>query len=129
MKNNITGAAFVRGLIGIAVGAVGGYFAYVWLLQYGLYALAVPGALMGLACGFLSKCYSPKLGFIAALAAVPVSIYCEWTQFPFTQDGSLGYFVSNLAQLKGGTWIMGLVGVFFSFWFGLGHPPEKVGLR
>lgn len=116
----------LRGVFGMAIGAVVGYGLYRILLPYGLYALAIPGAIMGLGCGFASRVYSPRLGLISGLAAIPVTLISEWWHFPFVDDGSLSYFLGHLTQLKTGTWILGILGILLAAWFGLGRPPEPV---
>lgn len=115
-----------RGVFGMAIGAALGYGLYRILLTYGFYALAIPGAIMGLGCGFASRVYSPRLGLINGLAAIPLTLVSEWWHFPFADDGSLSYFLGHLTQLKAGTWILGILGILLAAWFGLGRPPEPV---
>jgi len=115
-----------RGAIGMALGAAIGYGLYRLMLQYGFYALAIPGAIMGLGCGFTSRVYSPRLGLISGLAAIPLTLVSEWWHFPFMADDSLSYFLGHLTELKAGTWILGVLGVLLAAWFGLGRPPEPV---
>ncbi len=117
--------AIVRGLLGLVVGAVAGYFAFGWLVSQGFYALALPGALMGLAGGYASRVYSPLLGIISGIASVPLLLYCEWSQFPFIADGSFNYFVTHVHQLRAFTWLMLVLGVVFAAWFALGRPKQS----
>ena len=48
----LTGNQFIgiaRGLVGAAIGGAVGYYAFGWILGYGLYAMILPGAALGFA--------------------------------------------------------------------------------
>jgi len=111
----------LRGLVGAAIGAALGWLAFVWLVGQGFYALALPGALVGLLCGVLSGGSSIVNAIGCAIIAAAVSIVLEWRHFPFVADESFGYFVTHLHQLRGITWLMLILGIVFAFWFGRGR--------
>lgn len=107
------------------VGGVAGYFVFVWLVSQGFYALVLPGAMLGLACGYASKIRSPWLAAVGGVGATLLLIFCEWKTFPFVADDSFSYFVVHLHQLRGLTLIFLLLGILAGAWFSLGRP--KVG--
>ena len=115
----------VLGLLGAVVGGTVGYFAFGWALREGFYALALPGALLGLGAGMASRVHSNLLGAICGVAALVLSVFSEWSWRPFGADGSLSYFLSNLSQLTSMTWLMIVVGTLFGFWFGQGRAPAS----
>ncbi len=114
--------AHARGLLGLTVGGVAGFYLFQWLVSQGFYGLAIPGAVMGLACGYASRIYSPVLAVACGVSALGLTIFSEWKTFPFTDDESFVYFLAHLHQLKGLTLIMIALGVVFGAWFGLGRP-------
>ena len=114
-KNWLLGAAG-----GIAGGALG-YFAFSFLVGQGLYAMVLPGALVGLGCGYLSGMKSQVLGGMCGLAALALGVFIEWKFFPFAKDDSFGFFVAHLQDLKLMTLVMIGIGGFAGYWFGRGR--------
>lgn len=106
----------------MVAGGVVGYFAFSWLLGFGMYAMLLPGALVGLGCGNLSRGYSIVLGCIAGVSALALGIFLEWTFLPFAADESLGFFLANLHQLTPITMLMIIGGAILGFVFGKGRP-------
>jgi len=117
---------YLRGLAGAAVGGAAGYFLFGILWRQGYYALAVPAALMGLGCGFASGMASNALGATCAAAGIGLAIFIEWQWSPFRVDGSLGYFLTHLQNLKGMTQFMIALSGIFGFWFGKGRGERAV---
>lgn len=113
---------FAAGIAGMVAGGVVGYFAFSWLLGFGMYAMLLPGALVGLGCGNLSRGYSIVLGCIAGVSALALGIFLEWTFLPFAADESLGFFLANLHQLTPITMLMIIGGAILGFVFGKGSP-------
>ena len=111
----------VRGILGGVVGGVVGYIVFQWLARQGMYGMMIPGALIGLGAGLAARGRSMTLGVLCALAAVGVSIFAEWTLFPFIKDKSFGYFVTHLHQLRPLTLIMMGIGAAFAYWLGQGR--------
>jgi hypothetical protein len=111
----------MRGLAGAAIGAAAGWFAFGWLFNAGFYALALPGALVGLFCGVISGGASLINAIGCAIIAAVLSIVLEWKHRPFIADESFGYFITHLHELRGMTWLMLVLGVVFAFWFGRGR--------
>ena len=75
---------------------------------------------MGLGCGLLAKRSSMALAVVCGVLAVVVGVFCEWRFAPFVADGSLGFFLAHLHQLRPITFIMLVLGGVFGFWFALG---------
>jgi hypothetical protein len=117
--NNVVGLT-LRGLAGAVVGGIVGYVASVWLARQGLYALVLPGAMLGLGCAVLLQRSSNLAGILCGIAALPLGLLCEWRIKPFIADSSLAYFVTHLHQLTTVTWIMVVIGAVFAFWLGKG---------
>jgi hypothetical protein len=113
--------ALIRGLVGAIAGAVAGFFAFQWMASQGFYAMVLPGALMGLGCGYASGRQSKLLGGLCAISAIPVGLLCEALVMPFVADKSLGFFFSHLGELSTVTWLMIGAGAIMSYWFGVGR--------
>jgi hypothetical protein len=109
------------GLLGAAVGAVLGYFAFSLALQQGFYALMLPGGLIGLGGGLLVKDRSVLRATICGALAVCVGLFSEWRLRPFIADPSLGYFLTHLHELRGLTLLMLAGGTAFAAWLSLGR--------
>jgi hypothetical protein len=113
---------FVRGISGALAGAALGFAAFTLLLKYsGVYAMAIPGALVGLVCGYCINRRSLVLGVICAGIAAANMVFAEWWNFPFKKDEGLGFFLQNLNQLSGLFWLSLLLGGGLAFWFGQGN--------
>lgn len=117
--------AHARGLLGMAIGGTAGFFLFQWLVSQNFYALAMPGALMGLACGYASRIYSPALAVVSGICAACLTVFTEWKFFPFRVDESFSYFLAHMHQCQTVTLIMFALGVVFAAWFGLGRPKTS----
>jgi hypothetical protein len=114
-SNNQQALIITRGLVGAAIGGALGWFAFNWLVGQGFYALALPGALVGLACGVLAGGVSVINAVACTIIALALGLVLEWKHFPFNEDPGFGYFLSHVHQLRGITWIMLALGVVFAF--------------
>ncbi len=106
MKNH------VLTLTAAVAGGVIGYFAFQWLLGYGLYAMILPGGLVGLGAG-IGKSKSLVIAVACGLIALAFGIFTRWR---FNVDVSLGYFLTHLSDLSPVTLLMLAVGTFIGFW-------------
>jgi hypothetical protein len=113
----------LRGLAGGAIGGVVGYLLFQLLRTQQFYALALPGAMVGLGAGLFARGRSQVLAMCCAAAAVILAIVIEWLRAPFLKDGSFLYFVTHLHQMDGGTVksLMIGVGALCAYWFGQGR--------
>lgn len=120
---NTTVGITIRGVAGAVGGGIVGYVVFVWLAGQGLYALVLPGAMLGLGCAILLKRDSNLAGILCGLVALPLGLFCEWKIRPFRDDPSLVYFVTHLHQLDRPTvtWIMVGLGAAFAYWLGKGR--------
>lgn len=116
-----TPLAWIRGLIGAAVGAGLGVFAYFQLLNFGLDSLAIPGALTGLGFGLFSKRSFLSAGFVCALLGLAVMLWCEWQSLLNFKDKEIGVFIKAIPDLNTSSKIMIGVGAVMAFWFGRGR--------
>ena len=114
--------SFARGIVGAAIGGIIGWFAFDWLRSQQLYALALPGSLVGLGFGLLSRRSMLIGGLFSAVAGLALMLVCEWNRAPFTDDKSLVYFLTHLQHLdKQFTYLLLAAGTAFAFWFGKGR--------
>ena len=107
-------------MLGGLIGGVVGYFVFGWLLQYGLFAPVIPGAVTGLGCGLLSHTDNWIRGLVCALEASLIGVVSEWRLLspPFDTDGSLANYVTQIYKLPPPTLIMLGLGGFLGFWWG-----------
>jgi len=115
------GKSILLGVGGIVAGGWFGYWIFHWLLSYGLYGLAIPGAFVGIGLSVAVRRKSFALAIIAAVLSFVWGLYCEWSAF--ARNASLGEFLANLTQTEPITWVMLLVGAAVSFSFFVG--PER----
>jgi hypothetical protein len=102
-------------LLGAAAGGLMGYALFFMLARQGLYALAVPGGLLGLGAG-VCKTRSRVVPVVCGLLALVLGLVTEWRFEPFLADAGLGYFLSHLHQLRPITLIMIAVGASIGFY-------------
>ena len=92
-----------------------GYFGFIWIARQGFYALVLPGGLLGVGASlFANKSIAPCI--VCGLSALALGVLAEWQFAPFIRDGSLGYFVTHIYQLRPITVMMIAAGAFIGFW-------------
>jgi|KBSSwiStaDraftv2_1062776.scaffolds.fasta_scaffold1203479_2 hypothetical protein len=115
-----------RGLLGAVLGGAAGYFATGWLARQGFYAMALPGASIGLGAGLLVTKRCPGVAIVCGILALALGVFTEWSNFPFVRnarlgsDPSLGYFLRHLGNLRPLTLILIGLGTVAGYWFALG---------
>lgn len=110
--------SWALGILGAAIGGGVGWFLFGLLYNEGFYALALPGALVGLGFGKLSRRPMIAGGVFCAVLALVLMLMCEWHFRPWLDDESLGYFFSHLHDLTTATLLFLLLGVVLAFGFG-----------
>lgn len=121
MAENVNTTNWLLGIVGGIVGGAIGYFVFFLIARQGFYAIVLPGALLGLGCGFLSGIQSNALGVVCGLVALLLGFFTEWRFAPFIVDDSFAYFITHVHNLKSITLIMIALGGFCGFWFGKGR--------
>jgi hypothetical protein len=118
----------VRGILGLVGGVAGGaigYFITAWLADRGLYALVIPGALLGAGCGWLAGTRSKARGLLCGVAGLALGVYTNWRLTPFIDDKSFSYFLKNIHQENPMFLLMVALGTLAAYWFGrdtVGNP-------
>lgn len=112
---------FLRGFAGAVAGGAIGYFAFFWLVRQGLYALVLPGTLVGLGFGALSGRRSIYDGVFCAVCAAALGLFIEWQFDPFLVDKSFTFFLSHAHELRGIKLILIGVSILLAYWFGQGR--------
>ena len=85
------------------------------------YALALPGALVGLGAAAF-KPSSKTLCIATGVLALAAGLFTEWSTAPFLADGSLLYFLGHVHELRPMTMIMIAIGVVAGFAIPLRKP-------
>jgi hypothetical protein len=108
----------VRNVLTICCACVGGsigYLGVVLLLERGVYALILPGGLLGLAAGIV-RSRSPMVAVLCGFLAVVAGLLTEHHFAPFVADRSLSYFLVHALDLQPMTlFLIGMGGVI-GFW-------------
>ncbi len=112
MAENVNTTNWLLGIVGGIVGGAIGYFVFFLIARQGFYAIVLPGALLGLGCGFLSGIQSNALGVVCGLVALLLGFFTEWRFAPFIVDDSFAYFITHVHNLKSITLIMIAAGGF-----------------
>lgn len=111
-------------LLGAVVGGILGYFVFVWLVQQGLYAMVVPGGLVGIVAG-LARPTHFATAIICGVLALIVSLFTEWQVFPFAADESLSFFLSHLFDKAPMKLLMIAAGTAIGFWIPFRRSQES----
>ena len=116
------------GVVGGAAGGAAGHFLFFWIARQGLYAIVLPGALVGIGCGLLSGRKSICLGVLCALSGLALGIFTEWRFAPFAADRSLAFFLLHLNHLPAVKLVLLTLGSGLAFGLGMGR-DRSVALR
>jgi hypothetical protein len=108
----------ILGVIGAVVGGISGFVVFDWIARYGLSALVLPGAALGLGCGLLARHHSVLRGIACAIAALGLGLYAEWRVAPFLADRRFRYLVLHFYDLVPITQIMIGLGAALAFYLG-----------
>jgi hypothetical protein len=107
-----------RNLLAIGCACLGGVIGYLgfWvLLAREIYAVVLPGGLLGLAAGIV-RAQSPLVAVVCSLLAVVAGLLTEHQAAPFVADRSLSFFVRHILDLQPLTQISIAVGGLIGFW-------------
>lgn len=117
----------LKSALGAVIGATLGYYLFQLIYHQGFYGMMIPGALLGLGCGWLSSRSSQARGVVCGVAALALSLFTEWKFRPFIADASFGYFVRHLGDLTGISMVMIAAGSGFAYWFGREGQRGRLG--
>jgi len=111
-------------IVGAVVGGFLGYKAFFWIAGEGFYGLILPGGLLGMGAG-LARNKSLPLAVACGIAALALGVFTEWNFAPFKKDGSFGYFLVHIFDLRPLTLIMIAVGGAVGFWIPYRQIPDS----
>jgi len=97
------------------VGGLLGYLGFVLLLDSGLYALVLPGGLLGLTAG-IPRSRSRMVPVLCGVFAIVAGLLAEYRFAPFVADGSLSYFLGHALALRPVTLVLIGLGGLIGFW-------------
>ncbi len=114
--------SYALGVVGALIGAIVSFYLYRYTLQFGMVFMALPGALAGLGCGYLSKIRSIPLGIVAAIVSIAAAIFMRYSNWVLVDQHSFGHYLSNGIwwSSMSGKLMIGTSGLF-GFWLGIGR--------
>ncbi len=114
--------SYALGVVGAITGAIVAFYLYRYTLQFGMVFMALPGALAGLGCGYLSKIRSIPLGIVAASVSIATAIFMRYSNWVLVDQHSFGHYLSNGIwwSSMSGKLMIGTSGLF-GFWLGIGR--------
>jgi len=113
--------SWILGLVGAVAGGALGFYAFGWLLSHDIYAMVLPGSLVGIGCGLLARRSSWLRGLLCGLGGLALGLFCEWHYIPFVKDRSLEFFVTHMHKIPIISLIFIGLGGLVSAWFGRGY--------
>lgn len=108
----------LRGLAGAIAGGIVAYFAVRWLRGQNIYAMMLPGLLIGMGCGYAAGGKSHTLAIMAAALSLVCSLLIEWNVF---YNEPLVRFLTHLYLLEPFKLLVHALGVVVAYWFGTGR--------
>lgn len=110
------------GILGAAAGGVIGYFVFFLLLENaGMYAMVLPGALIGLGRAVGAKAKSIPLGIVCGIAALVLSLFIEWRITPLPDGETISDFFAKLPDRPFRNQASIVAGPLMALWFGAGR--------
>jgi general stress protein CsbA len=113
VKHNRVGNGWAIGCA--CIGALVGYLGFVALLQRGLYAVILPGGLLGLFAG-IPRNRSRFVAVVCSLLAIAAGLLAEYRVAPFVADARIGYFLLHVSDLQPITLLSIGTGGAIGFW-------------
>ena len=101
-------------LLGAVIGGLLGYVVFIVLARRDFHGLALPGGVLGLGEGIFKRRLM-AVPIVCGFLALVLGLFAEWWFASFAADGSLGYFVTHIHQLRPLTLIMIGVGTLIGF--------------
>jgi hypothetical protein len=117
----------VLGLVGAVCGGILGVILVDQAAQRGLYAIVLPGGLVGLGCGLLARHRSLCRGIACGIGGLAAGLYAEWHVFHSRM--SLAEFSKILGDLGPFTYLLLAVGAVVAFWAGRDYFGSMFGGR
>ena len=100
---------------GALVGSVVGYFAFKFMLNYGLYGPSIPGAAVGFGAGFYLKRKHIAVGIFSAVVATIVGVGADYS---ITVVDNFANYITGQSPA---TYLMLGLGTAMGYWFGVGR--------
>lgn len=110
------------GVVGAGVGAIVGFIIFYLALKYGaMYALVLPGAMIGLCRAVGTKTFSIPLGIGCGVFALALSLWIEWSFIVHPDDWGIVDFLLHLHEKPWRNVVSLIAGPLMGLWFGLGR--------
>ncbi len=110
------------GAIGAVAGAIAGYVLFFLTLKYAsLYALVLPGALIGLGRLFGTRTVSIPLGIACGLGALVLSLSIEYQVTPGAAEEGIADFLRHVHERPFRNVASIIAGPGMALWFGIGR--------
>src|SRR5271157_4934462 len=122
MTAQINAVKWLLGLAGAVGGGIAGFFIFYGLCTVRLYALVVPGAVLGLAAGALLKERMPLFGVLCAALALLLGFFCHWwMRIPSDgEEPGFCYLLAHPSHITPIFLVMIVLGALCAYWFGQG---------
>lgn len=120
-------ARLVRGIFGGIAGGLLGGLACKLLAGQGLYAVAIPGGLVGIGFLLAARHRHIVFGFVSGLLGLLAGLLTQWQVY--SNEPSFFNLVIDLKDYHSATWIMIGLGTIMAFVIGLGSPSNASGVR
>jgi len=109
-------------IAGAVLGGAVGYSAFKLLLNsFGLYAMVLPGAMVGVGRATGSTAKSIPVGVVCFVGAVLISIITEWSVTVMPEDATFVDFLAALPDKPFRNQASLVAGPIMALWFGIGR--------
>ena len=119
VPKGLTPAVLIKALSGSVAGVIIGAAGVTVLLKYGLYAIVLPGALVGLGTGLMSRRASWTFAIYSGVVGAVLCLLLHWKYF--RAGTSFFEFLRDLGDLPTDIRLRMAAGVFAAVWFGRGR--------
>ena len=118
-SKSLTPAVLIKALSGSVAGVIIGVAGFTFLLKYGLYAIVLPGAAVGLGTGLMSRRASWTFAIYSGVVGAVLCLLLHWKYF--RAGTAFSEFLGDLGNLPTDIKLRMAAGVVAAVWFGRGR--------